>query len=137
MTIPEKPLGMAIVVCDQVITDQDTHKKTLVGVFNNILSRNFPCMHPTMSIYVALTNGHGAVKIELACKELNVDEEVFARVGLNAEFPNPNHVVTVIFNLKTLNFKRPGVYSFEIYADDQFLLESRVNLTKVVTTEGE
>ena len=53
------PSGLAIVVCDQIIEDKATNKKSLIGIFNNIASQTFPCRHPQLSVFVSLTEGHG------------------------------------------------------------------------------
>ena len=44
------PSGLAIVVCDQIIEDKATSKKSLIGIFNNIASPTFPCRHPQLSV---------------------------------------------------------------------------------------
>jgi hypothetical protein len=46
----EKPMGIALIICDQVIVDAKTHEKTLVATFNRITAPDFPCLHRRMSI---------------------------------------------------------------------------------------
>ena len=52
MTGNPTPSGLAIVVCDQIIEDKATSKKSLIGIFNNIASQTFPCRHPALSVFV-------------------------------------------------------------------------------------
>jgi len=49
---PDKPapLGLALVVCDQIIEDKLTHKKSLIGIFNQIATPSFPCRHARMAV---------------------------------------------------------------------------------------
>src|SRR5436305_596684 len=63
MSAQPKPVPMAIVICDQIIEDRLTGKKTLVGLFNSIAARSFPCTHATMSVFVSLTEGRGKYKL--------------------------------------------------------------------------
>ena len=52
-----KPLVLAIILCDSVIREAQTNKLSLIGTFNGIFANHFPCTHPTLSVYIALT-GH-------------------------------------------------------------------------------
>ena len=59
------PIGLAIVICDQIIEDKLTHKKSLIGIFNQIATPTFPCRHPRMAVFVSLTEGRGAYDVRL------------------------------------------------------------------------
>lgn len=48
------PSVLAILVCDWIIIEQGTEKKTLVGLFDRIQSRKFPTQRP-----IGLSNRHG------------------------------------------------------------------------------
>jgi hypothetical protein len=47
------PSVLAIVLCDWIIIEQDTGKKTLVGLFDNLNSSAFPFLRP-MGFYARL-----------------------------------------------------------------------------------
>jgi hypothetical protein len=38
----EKPIGEALILCDQIITEAITNKKSLIGIFNFIAAPQFP-----------------------------------------------------------------------------------------------
>ena len=60
-----QPTLNAIIVCDEMITDRDTGKRSLVGIFTNIWCQNFPCQHPRLSVYTRLIDAQGTYTIRL------------------------------------------------------------------------
>ena len=126
----ETPLGVAIVVCERVITEAQTSNKTLVSTFNNIQAQAFPCRHERLSVYVALTNGQGVRQVKLRLKKVSEDATLFS-LGGEVKFEDPNHVVELIFNLRNVVFADPGSYSFEVEVDLEYVFESRFNVSLV------
>jgi hypothetical protein len=129
MTGPrEQPIGQALLVCDQIITDAPTNKKSLIGVFNNLMALSFPVLHPSMCVFAALTNGNGQMEATLRC---TVDAEEVMKASGRIEFPDPNQVIELVFNLRGIVFPRPGMYTFELLCDGEFVIEKRFQVTKV------
>jgi hypothetical protein len=125
MASSEKPMGIALIVCDRVITDARTQEKTLVATFNRILSKGFPCLHPRMCIFVAVTNGRGPTNAQIRCvNEAEKDEPVFELSG-TMTFPDPNHVVEMNFQMNNVTFKKPGLHSIEFLCDGELILHRR------------
>ena len=60
-----EPICLSIVLCDQVIEDRRTNKKSYIGVFNDILVERLPAKHPCMYLVVSLTNCLGRREIEI------------------------------------------------------------------------
>jgi len=126
----EKPIGAAIVICDKVINESPSQNKTLVSTFNTIAAPKFPCAHERMSVYVALTNGQGKKQVQLLLKQAGNTKEIF-QISANVDFANPNHVAELIFNIRRIIFTTPGVYAFEVLADNEYIFESRFNVVQV------
>ncbi|MEK6712230.1 MAG: hypothetical protein AABZ64_16805 [Nitrospinota bacterium] len=61
------PVLLAMLVCEQVITDKDTDKKSLIGIFDRLHVRTFPVPFP-MTVFARITDGKGKyeMKLELA-----------------------------------------------------------------------
>ncbi len=121
----EKPIGIAIIVCDRVITEAGTNNKTIVSTFNNITTKVLPCVRHRLSVFVSLTNTRGEKQIELVLKK---DERNILKLGGKATFPDPNHVIELIFNFRNLVFPEQGKYGFEVYADDEYIFERQFNV---------
>lgn len=128
----ERPIGKAIILCDQVIEDKRTNNKSVIGIFNRISASRFPASHPRMAIYVALVNGVGKVPIELrlTCLTSSEPKRLFATEG-EVEFPDPNHIVELVFDLRSVVFEEPGQYVFEVLADSGFVFEAKFDVVHV------
>ena len=129
MALSENPIGVALVVCERVIIEEQTKNKTLVSIFNNISVRGFPCRHDRLCVYVALTNGQGDSNISLVLKLIEDGSKVFSADGA-VQFQDAQQTVEVIFAIRDFTFYKPGAYAFEVYADNEYVFESRftVNL---------
>ena len=130
----EQPMAQALVICDQIIEEAGTQKKSLIGIFNNIFASTFPVQHPKMCIYASLTNGRGRVKIELRGVRVGdegSDDKQFLSVSGTIAFPDPNQVVEMVFNLVGVPFERAGLHTFELHCEGNLLLEKRFNVTEL------
>jgi len=121
--------GLAIVVCDQIIEDKLTNKKSLIGIFNNIGGVNFPWHHPQISVFVSLNEGRGTCTARLRIVNEATTEPV-ADVNGQIQFLDIHTVVELNFNLVGLVFPTPGLYSIEFYCDDALVLERRFHVTQ-------
>ena len=123
----ERPIGQALLVCDHIIVEEGTNKKSLIGVFNNIGSSNFPVIHPQMSVFAAMTNGRSTLPTKLRFIREGDQKEIFAAEGM-VEFQSPNAVVELVFKLVNVPFEQAGLYTFELYCDEELILEKRFNV---------
>jgi hypothetical protein len=128
----EKPIGVAIIICDRVIVETQTNNKTLVSIFNTISSPVFPCRHERLSIFIAFTNGQGLKKISLILRQLSSNSVNLTLSG-DIQFPDPNAVIEMIFNLRNVVFAAPGTYAFEVHADGEYIFESRFHVNNIQT----
>ena len=135
MTNKPAPTGVAIVICDQIIEDKLTGKKSLIGIFNQIATQNFPCRHPQVCVFVSLTEGRGqcAARLRIVHDE---SDHVVGEVNGNIQFPDVHTVVELNFNLVGLVFPDPGLYSIEFYCDDALVLERRFHVTHIKPPQG-
>lgn len=133
MTTNPKPVSLALVICDQIIDDRMTGKKTLVGLFNSIAARNFPCTHASMSVFVSMTDGHGKYDCELVCRDEENGQPLLQTKG-PIEFANPTVVVDMVFALQGVTFPKPGLYAFEFYCDEELVAERKFNVAEMKST---
>ena len=111
---PPGPVVLAINICDTVIRDELTKKVSLIGLFSLIASSNFPCTHPLMHIYLALTEGHGKhdMEVRLIREE---DEKLVMGVAGSVEFANPLQVAELNLMWQNVIFEKPGEYSVQVF----------------------
>jgi hypothetical protein len=131
LPVPEKPIGKAIILCDQVIEDRETRKKTLVGIFTRLAASKAPIVHPAMSMYVALTNGHGIIPVKVLLKDAHSeDNREFFKVEGQVNFEHPNKIIEMVFNLRNLTFPKFSQYCFEVHANEEFIFESKLDVVQ-------
>jgi hypothetical protein len=124
------PIGLALVVCDQIIEDKLTNKKSLIGIFNQIATPVFPCRHARLGVFVALTDGRDRCDVRLRIGH-EESAHLVADVRGQIQFPDVNAVVELNFDLVGLVFPQPGLYSIEFSCDDMLILERRFHVTLV------
>ena len=110
----------AMLICDKVITEVGTNKKSLIGIFENVNAYKFPCIHHFMSIYVKLTDARGLYRFSLELVDLE-DGSVIGKGEMPKEIEIDSPLATrdLVFNLAALKFKHKGKYEFRIYANNE------------------
>jgi len=117
MPLLETPMGLALLVCDTTIQDSKTGKRTLVGLFHRLQSSRFPCVHPQMAVFVALTSGRGTYPCEVICKHADGKTVAFSIKG-EVKLRDPSQVVEFAVQLAPVRFPLPGTYWLHFLADE-------------------
>src|SRR4029453_3272240 len=58
LDVPQPPEVLAMILCDQVITDVDSNKKSLIGLFDQVETVSLPCVIHKLHVYLSRTDGH-------------------------------------------------------------------------------
>ena len=85
------PDVLAMIVCDQIITDRLTGKQSLIGMFSKIHTRGFPAAHPQLSVFVALTDGHGKSDLTIRIVDSNDSRPPLVRSGVTVALDEEAH----------------------------------------------
>ena len=118
------PVLLAILICDTIIDDRRTNKKSLIGLFNQITAVEVPVQHPSLHLFVSLTNGHNVAEGIVRVVESDSDE-VLSEMSGEIEFPDPMAVVELDFAIHDIVFPDEGEYRFQIICNDVLLGERR------------
>ena len=124
-----KPNHLAMVICDSVIEDRLTGKKSLIGLFNNIGANNVPCVHPRLNVYMVLTEGHGNYRMELKCLKVG-DEKEILKMELAIDFKDPRQIVEFNCEIAGLSFPDFGDYRFELLFDGEPIVARKFQVSK-------
>ncbi|MCK5450380.1 MAG: hypothetical protein KAI70_01295 [Candidatus Omnitrophica bacterium] len=115
-----KPIVNAMLVCDKVITEAGTNKKSLIGIFGNINAFKFPCVHHFLSVYIKFTDANGRYKFRLELTDLENNTSVGkSEIPKEVNVNNPLETHDLVFNLVGIRFTHPGKYEFRIFANDE------------------
>ena len=119
MTNKIKPGKEAMLICDEIITEAGTNKKSLIGIFEQIYVNKLPCVHPSLSVYVKFTGALGAYQFRLELMDLQTDT-VIGKGSLPAQsIGDKLSSYELVFHLRNLKFTNAGKYEFRIFADDE------------------
>ena len=120
------PYALALVVCDAVWRDPGTGKRTILGCFSAIYARQFPVKHPLISVYAAITDGHGDTPLRLRLIDADENDPPLAELKGQAKFDDPRMVFEIDFGLFNVVFPRPGEYRLQLHAGSTLLIERRI-----------
>ena len=119
-----------MIICDMVLDDRISGKKSLIGLFDAIAASSLPCLVNELFVFVALTEGHGEQSIHLRCVKASSNEELFD-TDTEVIFPDPLSVVEVNFGLCGCEFPEAGEYRFQLFAGENLLCERKFHVTLV------
>lgn len=120
------PICQAIVVCDNIIREENTHKLSLMGLFNSITVPSFPTRHARMHVFVSLTNyiGETEGKLKFIDPEGNTIAEIQGPITFN------DKLATVELNIiiNGMVFPKPGVYTIEFLVAHQLVGSRKIQV---------
>ena len=108
--------------CD--FAQENSGKLTIVGTFDTIISRTFPCIHPQLSVVIRLRfdlwefSNH---QFRIETRDLN-GEMVIKPIQGNVEVKgvgNATAVSHLVFTIANLHFKSSGMINFILYIDEK------------------
>lgn len=119
-----------MIICDQVIREEGTKKISLVGLFNTIHAKSFPCVHPKMHIYIALTEFTGVANCEL--KFSDEANQIITQLKGPMNFPDKLAIAEINFQINNLPLPKPGLYHFDFFVEGQLMCHRKfmVQVTK-------
>jgi hypothetical protein len=124
VAVSQPPEVLAMILCDMIITDNESNKKSLIGLFDRVESPAMPCLVNELHVYVCLTDGHGSLPVSIACIAADDGDELF-RGHADVEFLDPLQVVELHFVFPHAQFPRAGEYRFQFFADGVLLRERK------------
>jgi len=120
------PVPLAMVVCDSFYKDPFTKKHTLIGTFSVLSGPSFPLFHPHLTVYVALTDGHGKSQLVLEAVDADDEREPVFRFEGPVEFADPRDVIEICFQTGVIQFPEPGEYRLKLFVADELLMERKI-----------
>jgi hypothetical protein len=110
--------------CD--FAQENSGKLTIVGTFDTIISRSFPCIHPLLSVVIRIRFdiwefAQHSFRIETRDLdgEMSIDP-IIGNVSVQGT-GNASAASHLVFAISKLKFLRSGVVNFVLYIDDKEL----------------
>ena len=112
------PICKAILLCDQVIRDEATHKSSVIGIFDTALVASFPGPTPPCKIFLLLAGGVGSYSITAEVHDPKLGVVLFRSPAVGEigghEKPAQGELWLPV---AALMFERPGTYEMVVFAD--------------------
>lgn len=124
MNSKPEPIVLGMIICDTVIEDKITNKKTLIGLFNRINSPKVPCIHPCVNVFLSLTEGIGEYECKLRCVDVTTDKTTL-ELGGKINFQGIKEIIELNFELRGVVFPNFGEYRFEFLCNSDPLISRR------------
>lgn len=123
------PSVVAMLICDQIIVEQGTGKKSLIGVFEQINAFSFPTQ-ARLAIYVKLVDASG--RYDFLIRVVNLKDETKV-AEIKAVAPNllPTAAAEFAINIDGIILPEVGKYEFQLYANDTYLHRVTMNASAV------
>lgn len=127
------PFILALLLCDSVIVDETSKKKTLVGIFDRILVRRFPSKHHPITIYARLTDAEGLYDFRIEYVQIETDKRLAEGKITGVSIPSRLQKHDLILQPPPVPIPEPGEYEFRLWANDRYI--GRVSFVAVQVTE--
>ena len=114
------PTLVALLICDQVIDDRLTNKKSAIGLFNTVLVPSVPNRIHQLTILAALTEITAKTPLELRLVR-DADNAVLMATQGFVEAPNPLATVDLVFSMQGIHIPTAGQFAFELLAAGETL----------------
>ena len=131
-----KPDVLSLIICDQIITDRQTGKQSLIGMFTNIHAFKFPVTQPLLSVYVSLTEGRGKTPIMIRISDAGETRKPLVEGRGMVEFKDPRAIANLVLQFHGLRFPEPGEYRVQLYCYEELLREARLTLHQAQPPQG-
>ena len=108
--------------CD--FAQENSGKLTIIGTFDTIISRSFPCIHPQLSVVIRIrfdmwefANHPFRIETHDLGGEINI-EPISGNLDVRG-VGNSTAVSHLVFTMGNLHFKNPGIVNFTLFLDDK------------------
>jgi len=122
------PEVLALLVCDQIITDRITGKQSLIGMFSVIHALRFPVTHHQLAVFASLTGGHGEVTLTIRVIDANEKRSPLVEGRGKVNFASPLAIANLALQFHGLTFSEPGEYRVQMLCDGELMREARLRL---------
>jgi hypothetical protein len=114
------PTLLALLVCESVIHDAETQKKTLVGLFGKLSAFALPVLINSIGLYAKLVEGAGKYAFKIRVVSL-ADESVLFEISQMGDWVQPELPLEFGVNIRGLPINSFGDYEFQLFANDIYL----------------
>jgi len=113
------PVLLGMLLCDHVIVEQGTSKKSLIGIFDRVFANVFPTFQQ-MTVYVRLIDAQGAYKFKLDFVDIERDTVIRSMETELMHIADRFEAYELIIR-STVQLQRAGLHEFRLFANEAFI----------------
>jgi hypothetical protein len=113
----EPPILLVFALCDQVIVDAQSGKRSLIGMFNEIRVNTLPTNYPQVVFFFSFTNWKGRKSIRLRITD--PEKRIIFDNDSDYSSDSPINVLEFSVSIDGLILYHPGVYDVDILVDGE------------------
>ena len=136
MTDVSPPSVQAFLVCDCVIEDSLTKKKSLIGLFSHLQSVTFPFQHHQLGLYFCITDAEGTYHVEIDLMFVNTDQLVCRASLPDIAIGDRLQSSDLGINIPALLFPAPGRYEFRLRMNGRMIAQKDFHVVQVSAPPG-
>ena len=114
------PSLVSLLICDQVIDDKLTNKKSAIGLFNTVLVPSLPTRINQLAVMATLTEISGRTPMQLRLVS-DSDNNVLMQTHGHVDAPDPLAMVDLVFAMHGIPIGVAGQYGFELLSEGDLL----------------
>jgi hypothetical protein len=130
------PTLLAFLICDTVIQDAGSKKRTLVGVFDRIWSPIAPFAINSLGLYAKMVDGSGQYVVKVRMVNLTRDETPVMEIKANVDWKDPDEAMELGMNFAGLPLPDFGMYEIQLFADDAYIGRALLKALKMQIPPG-
>lgn len=130
------PSVQAFLVCDCVIEDSLTKKKSLIGLFTHLQSVTFPFQHHQLGLYFCMTDAEGTYHVEIDLMFVNTDQLVCRASLPDIVIGDRLQISDFGINIPALLFPAPGRYEFRLRMNGRMIAQKDFHVVQVPAPSG-
>lgn len=136
MTDVSSPSIQAFLVCDCVIEDSLTKKKSLIGLFTHLQSMTFPFQHHQLGLYFCMTDAEGTYHFDIDLMHVNTDQLVCRASLPDIVIGDRLQIADFGINVPALLFPSPGRYEFRLRMNGRVIAQKDFSVIQVTPPAG-
>ena len=121
----QRPVAIGLLLCEQLIVEEGTKNVTLVNSFTQRTAETFPWTSPPFTVVAWLTNGEGAITLEVVVEDADTLEELDRRV-MPFRFTAPLQQDRLVLRFPSLTFPAAGPYRVLLLADRELIAQRKL-----------
>ena len=126
----DRPICVAIVICNEIIEDKRTSNKTLVSLFNSVGVPALPATHPRLFLMASLTNLREDLRVTFSIKGPSGQEALRVN-GEVSSGGDPLTVVDMVVEVLGLPIGEEGVHFVDVLTGDALLGSRRFTVRRL------